>query len=54
MQALDQQGGGIWDRMNAPIAARAAIEARVEELGRRFPDDDAVPTPTNWGGRSSP
>lgn len=46
----DSKRGAWASEQSAPIADRAAIEARMEELGRRFPDDDAIPTPTNWGG----
>jgi pyridoxamine 5'-phosphate oxidase len=46
----DSRRGAWASEQSAPIADRAAIEARMEELGRRFPDDDAIPTPTNWGG----
>ena len=33
-----------------PIADRAALEAAVEEVHRRFDDDGAVPLPPFWGG----
>lgn len=46
----DSRRGAWASEQSAPITDRAAIEARMEELGRRFPDDDAIPTPTNWGG----
>ena len=46
----DSRRGAWASEQSAPIADRAAIEMRMEELGRRFPDDDAIPTPTNWGG----
>jgi pyridoxamine 5'-phosphate oxidase len=46
----DSKRGAWASDQSAPIADRAAIQARVDELGRRFPDDDAIPTPTNWGG----
>lgn len=46
----DSRRGAWASEQSAPITDRAAIEARMEELGRRFPDDDEIPTPTNWGG----
>jgi pyridoxamine 5'-phosphate oxidase len=32
------------------IASRAALEERVAELERRYPDDALVPRPERWGG----
>jgi pyridoxamine 5'-phosphate oxidase len=46
----DSRRGAWASEQSAPIADRAAIEARMAEQSRRFPDDDAIPTPTNWGG----
>jgi pyridoxamine 5'-phosphate oxidase len=46
----DSRRGAWASEQSAPIADRAAIEARMAEQARRFPDDDAIPTPTNWGG----
>jgi pyridoxamine 5'-phosphate oxidase len=42
---------GAWaSQQSMPIADRAALEARFEEVRRRFPDDDAIPRPPFWGG----
>jgi pyridoxamine 5'-phosphate oxidase len=46
----DSRRGAWASEQSAPIADRGAIEARMAEQSRRFPDDDAIPTPTNWGG----
>ncbi|CAB4902165.1 unannotated protein [freshwater metagenome] len=46
----DSRRGAWASEQSAPIESREAIERRMEELGARFPDDDAIPTPTNWGG----
>jgi pyridoxamine 5'-phosphate oxidase len=46
----DSRRGAWASEQSAPIADRAAIEARMAEQSERFPDDDAIPTPTNWGG----
>jgi pyridoxamine 5'-phosphate oxidase len=46
----DSRRGAWASEQSAPITDRAAIEARMAEQSRRFPDDDAIPTPTNWGG----
>lgn len=44
---------GAWaSDQSAPVADRAALEARVREVARRFPDDapGAIPVPEGWGG----
>lgn len=42
---------GAWaSAQSRPIADRAALEAAEAEVGRRFPDDDAIPVPPFWGG----
>lgn len=46
----DSRRGAWASEQSAPIADRAAIEARMAEQSVRFPDDEAIPTPTNWGG----
>jgi pyridoxamine 5'-phosphate oxidase len=35
---------------SAPIASRAALEARADEMEARFGDDGEVPLPEFWGG----
>jgi len=37
-------------RQSQPIADRAALEAAVEEVQRRFGDDSDIPLPPFWGG----
>jgi pyridoxamine 5'-phosphate oxidase len=40
---------GAWaSEQSAPLASREALEARVRELGARYPG--AVPRPPHWGG----
>lgn len=40
---------GAWaSQQSEPLASREELEARVAELGRRYPD--AVPRPPQWGG----
>jgi pyridoxamine 5'-phosphate oxidase len=42
---------GAWaSPQSQVIASRAALEAAVEEVERRFPDGTPVPPPPNWGG----
>ncbi len=41
---------GAWaSRQSAPVADRAALEARVAEMDRRF-GEAAIPRPVFWGG----
>lgn len=37
-------------RQSLPIADRTTLEERFADVGRRFPDDDAIPVPPFWGG----
>ncbi|GBQ63040.1 pyridoxamine 5'-phosphate oxidase [Ameyamaea chiangmaiensis NBRC 103196] len=48
--------GAIASDQSRPLADRAAFEARVAELGSRYPAEDSViPRPANWSGfRLSP
>ena len=43
---------GAWaSPQSAPIAGRAALDARFAEIAARFPDEEAaVPRPPHWGG----
>jgi len=42
---------GAWaSRQSAPIAGRAELEARLDEVNARFPGDAEVPCPPTWGG----
>ena len=43
---------GAWaSPQSAPIASRAALDARFAEIAARFPDEQAtVPRPPHWGG----
>lgn len=42
---------GAWaSRQSAPIAGRAELEARLDEVNARFPGDTDVPCPPTWGG----
>lgn len=42
---------GAWaSRQSAPLADRAELDARLEELRRRWPPGTPVPLPDHWGG----
>ena len=42
---------GAWaSRQSAPVADRAALEARAREAEARFEGEEAVPRPPFWGG----
>jgi pyridoxamine 5'-phosphate oxidase len=42
---------GAWaSAQSRPIASRADLVAKLEEVTERFADLDAVPVPPNWGG----
>lgn len=37
-------------RQSQPVASRAELDARMDEMRRRFGDDDPIPCPAFWGG----
>lgn len=42
---------GAWaSEQSSPLASRAELEERFEELGRRWPEGSEVPVPQDWGG----
>lgn len=41
--------GAVASDQSAPLESRGAMEARVDELGRRWPGED-VPRPRHWTG----
>lgn len=42
---------GAWaSDQTRPLPDRATLDRRVEELARRFGDDEPVPRPPHWGG----
>ncbi|MFD5031606.1 pyridoxamine 5'-phosphate oxidase [Streptomyces sp. NPDC058220] len=42
---------GAWaSDQSTPIASREALLQRYEELAARYPDDEQVPVPPQWGG----
>ncbi len=45
----DSRFSAAASRQSAPVASRAAMEAKVAELRRQFPEGD-VPKPADWGG----
>lgn len=42
---------GAWASLQSqPLAARAVLEARFQEMRARYPDDTAIPRPPHWSG----
>jgi pyridoxamine 5'-phosphate oxidase len=42
---------GAWaSAQSQPIGGRAALDAKLDDVARRFPDQAAIPRPPHWGG----